>query len=102
MTLPYRQLIHESVIRGLQVVLAARKKMEIPFEVEGEDLEQHADMALLFKSYESINPDNIGDLAVLAKRLWNDPGVKETFRRRFVKAAKRLLVICIVVVALLS
>jgi len=56
--------------------------MEIPFAVGGEDLEQRADMVLLFKSYESINPENIGDLAVLAKRLWNDAGVKETFRRR--------------------
>ena len=52
---------------------------------------QHADMVLLFKSYESVNPENIGDLAVLAKRLWNDEGVKETFRRRFVKATKGLV-----------
>ena len=67
----------------------SRKKMEIPFAVGGEDLEQRADMVLLFKSYESINPENIGDLAVLAKRLWNDAGVKETFRRRFVKKRPR-------------
>jgi len=76
----FRQLIHVSLIRGLQVVLAARKQLGIP--LERGDLEQPSEMVLLFDSYESINPENIGDLAVLAKRLWRDKGVKETFSRR--------------------
>merc|ERR1719295_2133516 len=39
-------------------------------------------MVLAFDAYDSIGPENIGDLAVLARRLWKDTAVKETFRRR--------------------
>ena len=67
-------------------MLAARKKLGIQLgQGSGGDLEKHVDMVLTFNSYDSINPQNIGDLAVLAKRLWQDEGVKETFRRRLVK-----------------
>ena len=76
-----RQLIHESLIRGLQILLSARKELRIPFN--GQDIEQQSEMVLAFDAYDSIGPENIGDLAVLARRLWKDTAVKETFRRRY-------------------
>jgi len=76
----YRQLIHESLIRGLQILLSSRKELRIPFN--GQDIEQQSEMVLAFDAYDSIGPENIGDLAVLARRLWKDTAVKETFRRR--------------------
>ena len=80
-----RQLIHESLIRGLQILLSARKELRIPFN--GQDIEQQSEMVLAFDAYDSIGPENIGDLAVLARRLWKDTAVKETFRRRYLTLA---------------
>jgi len=76
----YRKLIHVSIVRGLQVLLQAKKKLGVPFQTEG--LEPQADMALAFNSYHSINRSNMADIAVLCQLLWSDPALKEVFRRR--------------------
>ena len=75
----FRRVIHIGVIRGIQVLLLARKNLGIPFQ---SDLESEAEMLLMFDSYHSISPENMGDLGQLCKMMWNDFGLKETFRRR--------------------
>jgi len=76
----YRSLIQVSIIRGLQILLKAKKKMGVTFA--NAQLEPQADMALAFTSYHSINSSNMANLAVLCQLLWNDPALKEVYKRR--------------------
>ena len=65
---------------GLQVLVVGRKQLNIT--LADSQLEAEGNKLILFDAFSIVDSDNFSDLHDLFAMLWEDPGIKETFKRR--------------------
>ena len=65
---------------GLQVLVVGRKQLNIV--LADSQLEAEGNKLILFDAFSIVDSDNFSDLHDLFAMLWEDPGIKETFKRR--------------------
>ena len=65
---------------GLQVLVVGRKQLNIA--LVDSQLEAEGNKLILFDAFSIVDSDNFSDLHDLFAMLWEDPGIKETFKRR--------------------
>ncbi|XP_037731656.1 guanine nucleotide-binding protein subunit alpha homolog isoform X1 [Drosophila subpulchrella] len=75
----YQNVIYQNVIRGMQVLLDAREKLEIAWGSDGR--EQDANNAKLIDCNALESPRFI-EYAPQIQRLWQDRGIRRAFERR--------------------
>ncbi|KAH8244707.1 hypothetical protein KR038_006551 [Drosophila bunnanda] len=75
----YQHVIYQNVIRGMQVLLDAREKLDIPWGSDGR--EEDAKDAKLMECY-SIEAPRFMEYAPLIHRLWQDRGIRRAYERR--------------------
>ncbi|XP_070854584.1 guanine nucleotide-binding protein subunit alpha homolog [Drosophila suzukii] len=75
----YQNVIYQNVIRGMQVLLDAREKLEIAWGSDGR--EQDANNAKLMDCNALESPRFI-EYAPQIQRLWQDRGIRRAFERR--------------------
>ncbi|XP_039482350.1 guanine nucleotide-binding protein subunit alpha homolog [Drosophila santomea] len=77
--LEYQSVIYQNVIRGMQVLLDAREKLNIAWGSDGR--EQDAYDAKLMEC-SSLDLPKFMEYAPLISRLWQDRGIRRAFERR--------------------
>ncbi|XP_051859235.1 guanine nucleotide-binding protein subunit alpha homolog isoform X2 [Drosophila nasuta] len=75
----YQHVIYQNVVRGMQVLLDAREKLDISWGSNGR--EQDANDAKLMEC-NAIEADRFVEYAPLIKRLWQDRGIRRAYERR--------------------
>ncbi|XP_067620401.1 guanine nucleotide-binding protein subunit alpha homolog [Eurosta solidaginis] len=75
----YQYVIYQNVIRGMQVLIDARQKLEIPWE--NNERENDANYAKLIES-SKVEIDNFIQWAPYIRRLWQDRGIRRAYERR--------------------
>ena len=65
---------------GLQVLVVGRKQLNIA--LADSQLEAEGNKLILFDAFSIVDSDNFSDLHDLFAMIWEDPGIKETFKRR--------------------
>ncbi|XP_041675198.1 guanine nucleotide-binding protein subunit alpha homolog isoform X1 [Drosophila eugracilis] len=75
----YQNVIYQNVVRGMQVLLDAREKLDIAWGTDGR--EQDANEAKLMECKVLESPRFI-ELAPQIRRLWQDRGIRRAFERR--------------------
>ncbi|XP_037959585.1 guanine nucleotide-binding protein subunit alpha homolog [Teleopsis dalmanni] len=75
----YQHVIYQNVIRGMQVLIDAREKLEIAWE--NNEKENDANDAK-FLECNSIEVEKFVQWAPLIRRLWQDRGIKRAYERR--------------------
>ncbi|XP_020814285.1 guanine nucleotide-binding protein subunit alpha homolog isoform X2 [Drosophila serrata] len=75
----YQHVIYQNVIRGMQVLLDAREKLDIPWGSDGREAD--AKEAKLMECY-SIETPRFMEYAPLIHRLWQDRGIRRAYERR--------------------
>ncbi|XP_061388522.1 guanine nucleotide-binding protein subunit alpha homolog [Musca vetustissima] len=75
----YQHVIYQNVIRGMQVLIDAREKLEIPWGNNDRDKD-----AIQTKCMEctSIEAEQFAQYATTIKRLWQDRGIRRAYERR--------------------
>ncbi|XP_026843082.1 guanine nucleotide-binding protein subunit alpha homolog isoform X1 [Drosophila persimilis] len=75
----YQHVIYQNVIRGMQVLLDAREKLDISWGNDGR--EQDANDAKLMEC-NAIEALRFMEFAPLIRRLWQDRGIRRAYERR--------------------
>ncbi|XP_059221237.1 guanine nucleotide-binding protein subunit alpha homolog isoform X2 [Stomoxys calcitrans] len=75
----YQHVIYQNVIRGMQVLIDAREKLEIPWG--NSDRERDA-LDTKYMECSSIEADKFIQYAATIKRLWQDRGIRRAYERR--------------------
>ncbi|KAH8272214.1 hypothetical protein KR018_011736 [Drosophila ironensis] len=75
----YQHVIYQNVVRGMQVLLDAREKLDISWGSDGR--EQDASHAKLMEC-NAIEVSKFNEYAPLIRRLWQDRGIRRAFERR--------------------
>ncbi|XP_052854710.1 guanine nucleotide-binding protein subunit alpha homolog isoform X1 [Drosophila gunungcola] len=75
----YQDIIYQNVIRGMQVLLDAREKLDISWGSDGRELD--ANDAKLMES-NAIESHRFMEYAPQIRRLWQDRGIRRAFERR--------------------
>ncbi|EDV98777.1 guanine nucleotide-binding protein subunit alpha homolog [Drosophila grimshawi] len=75
----YQYVIYQNVIRGMQVLLDAREKLDISWGNDGR--EQDANDAKLMEC-NAIEATRFVEYAPLIRRLWQDRGIRRAYERR--------------------
>ncbi|XP_053959321.1 guanine nucleotide-binding protein subunit alpha homolog [Anastrepha obliqua] len=75
----YQYVIYQNVLRGMQVLIDARQKLEIPWE--NNERENDANYAKLIECC-NVEIDNFIQWAPYIRRLWQDRGIRRAYERR--------------------
>ncbi|XP_017482889.1 PREDICTED: guanine nucleotide-binding protein subunit alpha homolog [Rhagoletis zephyria] len=75
----YQYVIYQNVLRGMQVLIDARQKLEIPWE--NNERENDANYAKLIEC-SKVEIDNFIQWAPYIRRLWQDRGIRRAYERR--------------------
>lgn len=68
------------LFQGMQVLVDAREKLEIPWEHPNTDLA--ANQAIIFHSNNDLDVDTFRQYAPVIHRLWQDRAIKKAYDRR--------------------
>ncbi|XP_014088630.1 guanine nucleotide-binding protein subunit alpha homolog [Bactrocera oleae] len=75
----YQYVIYQNVLRGMQVLIDARQKLEIPWE--NNERENDANYAKLIEC-SNVEIDNFIQWSPYIRRLWQDRGIRRAYERR--------------------
>ncbi|KAL9926281.1 guanine nucleotide-binding protein subunit alpha homolog [Glossina fuscipes] len=75
----YQYVIYQNVIRGMQVLIDAREKLEIPWG--NNDREKDSSETKLMECT-SIDAEKFTQYAAVIARLWQDRGIRRAYERR--------------------
>lgn len=78
----YRPIIHSNVMKGMKVLVDARRKLKIPWE--DPECQVYGDILLNFQPPPGgiIDTDLFLENCDGIKKLWNDSGIQEAYKRR--------------------
>lgn len=77
----YHHVIYQNIVKGMQVLVDARDKLEIPWEHPNTQIA--ADQAILFHSDgASLDTETFRQYAPIIHRLWMDRAIKKAYDRR--------------------
>ncbi|KAH8272372.1 guanine nucleotide-binding protein subunit alpha homolog [Drosophila bipectinata] len=75
----YKHVIYQNIVRGMQVLLDARKKLNISWGTDGLELDINYTKLLECNAIEALK---FLEYASLIERLWKDRGIRRAFERR--------------------
>ncbi|KAH8421232.1 hypothetical protein KR009_006125 [Drosophila setifemur] len=75
----YQHVIYQNVIRGMQVLLDAREKLDISW---GSDIREHDANHAKLMECNAIEVPKFMEYAPLIRSLWQDRGIRRAFERR--------------------
>jgi len=78
--LEFRKIIYQNIIKGMKVLVDARKKLNIP--LSNSDNEMLGDQLLLFDNTASLNNNTFPQFKTMLNDLWSDTGIQRAFDRR--------------------
>ncbi|XP_070069097.1 guanine nucleotide-binding protein subunit alpha homolog isoform X2 [Drosophila takahashii] len=88
----YQNVIYQNVIRGMQVLLDAREKLDIAWGSDGREQDANDAKLMECNALESLR---FMEYAPQIRRLWQDRGIRRAFeRRREFQISKREYCIC--------
>ncbi|XP_037912147.1 guanine nucleotide-binding protein subunit alpha homolog isoform X1 [Hermetia illucens] len=76
----YQYIIYQNIIKGMQVLVDAREKLDIPWGNPNNECE--ATQAKTFHSTHGISTDMFLEYAPVISKLWQDSGIRRAYERR--------------------
>lgn len=76
----FQQVIYQNIIKGMQVLIDAREKLDIPWEHP--QTEMAAKEASLFHGTKQLNAELFHEYAPVIDKLWQDRAIKKAYDRR--------------------
>lgn len=76
----YHHVIYQNIVKGMQVLVDAREKLEIPWEHP--NTHRDANKAITFHCSSELDVDTFRQYAPVVHRLWQDGAIKKAYSRR--------------------
>lgn len=76
----YQHVIYQNVVKGMQVLVDAREKLEIPWEHS--TTEMAAEQARKFYNGLELNAEQFYQYAPVIRILWQDRAIRRAYERR--------------------
>lgn len=76
----YQLVIYQNIVRGMQVLVDAREKLEITWENPATELA--AERARKFYHGNELDPEYFQDYAPTVQLLWQDRAIRRAYERR--------------------
>lgn len=76
----YQYVIYQNVVKGMQVLVDAREKLEIPWEHQ--TTEMAAEQARKFYNGLELNTEQFYQYASVIRILWQDRAIRRAYERR--------------------
>lgn len=78
-----RHIIYYNIIKGIKVLIDARAKLNIPWEVDrNKNIQQAADLVFRSDLNNLITFEYFNRYTSLIETIWNDAGIQATFQKR--------------------
>lgn len=78
--LEFRPIIYSNVLKGMKVLVDARRKLKIPWG--DPECQAYGDMLLSFQPAGQIDTNLFLEHCEGVKKLWSDSGIQEAYKRR--------------------
>lgn len=76
----YQHVIYQNIVRGMQVLVDAREKLDIPWE--NQTTEYAAEQTRKFHHGNDLDAENFHQYATTLQILWRDHGIRRAYERR--------------------
>lgn len=77
----YQQIIYQNIIKGLQVLVDAREKLDISLE-DPAATPNYASQVMLFSTNTLITPEQFNQYCPIISLVWRDGAIKKAYDRR--------------------
>jgi len=78
--LEFRKIIYQNILKGMKVLVDARKKLNIPLSDQNNEL--LGDQLLLFDNIATVSNTTFPQFKTMLSNLWSDKGIQRAFERR--------------------